>query len=87
MEEKLIYSFNKACYIVATTNCNYDMKIDKETTNTYFVFPQNEEIHRAIREFSNENMCICNGHKFLETYKRLKRESIQLKDKFLNEFQ
>lgn len=81
--EKKIFSFNKAAYIISNTDCGYNMGIDPENLNTYFIFEDNKEISKAIYNFNRAD-CICfNFRKFLNTYSTIREESKKLKAEYL----
>lgn len=79
--EERIYSFNKAVFVIAMTNTSYKMNIDEFNGDTYFTFPNNLEVRKALKVFSKSD-CVCyDFHKFLALYKDIRKESIKLKEK------
>ncbi|WPC42939.1 hypothetical protein [Clostridium sp. JS66] len=83
--ERRIYSFNKAVFILCNVpNVNYEMKIDKDTLESYCVFENSLGVAMAIREFNNTN-CVCKLHGFLNIYKKIRKESIELKNRYLKQ--
>lgn len=83
-EERRIYSFNLSSFILANIDTEYEIVLDEEL-KSYFVFPMNPKIWRLIYIFKNEKVYLNDLHKFLGIYKKLKKESIALKDRYLKE--
>jgi hypothetical protein len=82
MEEKRIYSFNKIVYVIAATDCDYELRLDNKLC-TYAIFPETLEVAKAIRNFGQEDLIIFNAHKFFDLYREIRKQSIALKDKLL----
>lgn len=80
MEDKRVYSFNLAAYILFTTGIAPVVKIDEKCdTLYYFVFPQCKEVSAAILAYK-ESGCVVVLHDFLNSYMVIKNMIAEVKN-------
>lgn len=65
MKDLRLYSINAAAFVLATTDLEPEFKIDEESGQIYFQFPQCSGVNVAIWQYKGGNPTI-EIHKFLD---------------------